>query len=42
VRDDALVTVIHDAFRPSMQSAEGSHQVQLASGERRAAKAKNG
>lgn len=23
------VTVVHDAFRPSVQSAQGSHQVQL-------------
>jgi hypothetical protein len=33
---DALVTDIHDAFRPSMQSAGGSRQVQLANGEERA------
>lgn len=39
---DALVTVIHDAFRPSVQSAQGSHQVQLASGEERAGKASAG
>ena len=26
---DALVTVIHDAFRPSVQSAKWSRQVQL-------------
>ena len=26
---DALVTDIHDAFRPSVQCAEGSRQVQL-------------
>jgi hypothetical protein len=25
----SLSTVVHDAFRPSVQSAEGSHQVQL-------------
>lgn len=25
----SLSTVVHDAFRPSVQGAEGSHQVQL-------------
>ena len=36
---DALVTDIHDAFRPSMQSAGGSHQVQLEWREEEAGKA---